>query len=283
MNVYIPSYLGNCDKRPIREKALSTLLTWLLQNESIRITILAQEWLETDLPKFNISNKINIIHGMRARVGINRNIMLKMFYETNEDYAFFMDDDALGLISNTDMSFWEYLDKYVFPFADKWDSLNFKKAMYKNKVIKNNECFSIWTPTSELCTTMLLIKNFKKKFNLEFYFDETLDALEDLALGLELSRCGLKNYLIENPYCAEVQLSIMFKDREDRTQRNKKAKADIKKLFDRFENSKHLLTIATNGSILKSKFEQKFVAHPKRIIYHDSDEWKIKETLDDFM
>ena len=267
--IYIPSFLGEGKKRPIRERCLKENLEWLLADPRTHITIMAQEWTEDDVKRFGTHERITLLRRERTPVGKCRNLMMRMFYASDDDFAFFADDDAYGVVKFDTMSFFDYFDKYILGQFDRWDAINFKKIHYISSEVRKGEYWSMWSPTCEFCTSLMIIKNFRKHNGIELYMDEHLPALEDFEFGMQMTRLGLRNYLIENPYCKEASHSIMFDDPADRKVRNGKARLQIARIFEKLGLSDLVKSDAEGGILRKAKLEDKYIKHTKRVIFKD--------------
>lgn len=159
MIVYIPCYFNNIKEREINFH--NNLEQYLKLGYKVIIC-----WMNEQELKFQNENII-VIKSKPSNASKARNILLKQFYNSEEEYAIFSDDDT-------------YL---------------------KRKVNQRKECISLTNDytkgiikTEKISTGLLLIVNFKKKYNLEIYFDEELEANQDLDFGIQLNNARIETY-----------------------------------------------------------------------------------------
>lgn len=158
--VNIPCYFNNIKEREVN---FYVILQQYL-NLGYKIVIC---WMNGQELKVESEN-ITVIKNKPVNASKARNILLKEFYKSNMDYAIFSDDDT-------------YLKNSI-------DSFNFDCLSLTNDYHKGI------TPTEKISSGILLLSNFKKKYNLEIYFDENLKANQDLDFGITLNKLGIKTY-----------------------------------------------------------------------------------------
>ncbi len=159
MTVYIISFFNNIKEREIN------FYTVVKQYLNLNYKVIVY-WMN-EKKCLIYSNNLTIIQAIQVNASVARNKLLDLFYSSSEDYAIFSDDDTF----------------LKCPIEERLDCISFNN--YYSKEIEE---------TFKISTGLLLISNFKKKYNLKPYFDETLEANQDLDFGLTLNRLGIKTY-----------------------------------------------------------------------------------------
>lgn len=159
MTVYIPSYFNN-----IKERENNFYLI-LEQYLSLGYNIVLY-WMNGDF--ILLDDKIKLIKGYPINASKARNILLEELYNSQEDYAIFSDDDT-------------YLNNIVE--LDNKDCISFTNDYY-NRIEQ----------TEKISSSFILLSNIKKKYNIKVYFDENLEANQDLDFGISLNKAGIKTY-----------------------------------------------------------------------------------------
>ena len=132
MDVYIPCYFNNIKER---EENFYLILNRYLELE-YKVVVY---WMNEEPIK--IANKnLEVLIGEKVNASIARNKLLTLFYNSNEDYSIFSDDDT-------------YLNNKIFIEEDK-DCISFTNDYYINI-----------TNTEKISSSFLLLKNFKKHYN----------------------------------------------------------------------------------------------------------------------
>jgi hypothetical protein len=257
-SIYIISYINN-EKYKQRSKVIIQQAKWLSQiNELNEINYLTQNWdsnlKNSILDIYKNCNK-NIIfeeYNYQIKTSIARNKNFKKFYESDKDIAIFMDDD-ITVETLDKINVFEYYYKYIFNKV-KFDVIGFENL----KCIKEENCYSIIKHTLWNGSGCILLKNLKKYYNKEIYFDETLPALEDEEFGININYNCLKYLLIINPYFKELtSVSIMFLDNKDRKEKNLLARKMIMKKWN--EILKISIFYISKSRLIKTKFKNMFV------------------------
>ena len=132
----------------------------------------------------NLSIKLIKAPGMKQAGA--RNILLNLFYQTDEDYAIFMDDDFM-FKTKTNMSIKQYL-LFMIKNVPEFDVLG---GVYQYSMPDKE--FDVYL-TRHLSGSCFFIKNFKKYYNNEKYFDTNYLILEDAELGTRLLSEGYAVY-----------------------------------------------------------------------------------------
>jgi hypothetical protein len=265
--VYIISYLAeNEEKFKVRSKAMKKQAEWLINISQIKeVNYFAQMWPEwlikeiKDIYNKNSNITLNLeIFSEKVYTSIARNKNMKKFYKSNKEIALFLDDDVLVETYNKEnpMNIFDFYDNYLKNKVD-FDIIGFKNSMYGNETKKRGiDC--CLKPTIWQASSALLITHMKQ----EPYFDESYPALEDMDFGFQIAFNRCKYYCCFNPHLKEnTAVSIMFKDTEDRKERNHKARLiAINKWNSKFPNllklSKNNRLIQKNFSIFKPKYKE---------------------------
>lgn len=205
--IYIISWFGNTEPlRTNRKKKHREQIENLLAFNLFNIIILAQEYEKED---FVSHPNIKYILSREVHKPNNaRNILKKHFYNSEEDFALFLDDDILltdkfvKVISEYDNQLRKAITEQSIglisvQYGNK--SYNYKndnslKYISKNKKLReeheNPVLYLIERPTPE---ALYIMKNFKKADGLEFYYDsETIYSMgKDLICNLTINgyRC----------------------------------------------------------------------------------------------
>lgn len=159
MTVYIPSYFNG-----VRERE-SNFYKILEQYLSLGYNIVLY-WMNGE---FTLSDdRIKLIKGSPVNASVARNVLLKEFYNSNDYYAIFSDDDT-------------HLNSVIIP--DNKDCVSFTND-YHYKIEQ----------TEKISSAFILLSNLKKKYDIEVYFDESLEANQDLDFGIILNKVGIKTY-----------------------------------------------------------------------------------------
>ena len=187
--IYIISYRGtDAALKPKRVQFHKNQLTQLVKLfPQSPITVVAQNYIDVELEQ-EVTTYIRTGQMYPAQA---RNIMLKQFYESNEDWALFIDDDILfkeeyhplafidnlvaGLYNTNPVTL--IMPSYGMLRPINGPLLDAKEITTNNFILEGNTKFR---------SGMFLIRNIKKFTGKEYYFDEVLKTNEDYAFGCEL-------------------------------------------------------------------------------------------------
>lgn len=161
MTVYIPCYFNNIAER--KENF------YYILNQYLRLGYKVVLYWMNNEPVNMYDKNLIVIEASKVNASVARNKLLKIFYNSIEDYSIFSDDDT-------------YLKSSVEIETGK-DCISFTNDY--NEGITN---------THSISSSFLLLKNFKKFYNLEPLFDEYLEANQDLDFGISLNKLGIKTY-----------------------------------------------------------------------------------------
>ena len=149
--------------------------------------------------EIKVSNKnLTVIKNKQRNASYARNKLLSVFYNSNEEYCILSDDDT-------------FLKYKVTPSVDC--------ESYVNDYNKGK------TFTEKISSSFLVLKNIRPKL----FFDETLEANQDLDFGIILNKAGFKT--IRNS-TEQVEIfrgnSSMFENGVDKIYKKEKSLIQIK-------------------------------------------------------
>lgn len=196
MTVYIPSFFnGYTERIDLFNKCIESYL-------SLGFNIVIY-WMNDDTYKINDDRIIYINSNKVLNASMARNILLNIFYDSDEDLAIFSDDDT---ILN------DYL-KYDFDF----DVLSL-----------TNDYSSELRKTYNISSSFILLKNINKKYGKKYFFDESLTSNQDLDFGINLVTNDLKVYrLKEKKVIINRGKSSMFKNDMEKIKMKSKSLNEI--------------------------------------------------------
>lgn len=197
MTIYIPCYFNN-----IKERS-DNFYKNINNNLKLKYKIVIY-WMNDEPFKLK-NNNIKIIKGNIVNASKARNILLNIFYNTDDNYCLISDDDT-------------FINSLIY---ENLDCVSFVNDYYK-KI----------TETYKISSSLLLLKNFKKFYNKKPYFDETLDANQDLDFGLNLNSLNIKTYRkSSNEVTIYKGKSSMFKNNMNKIIRKQKSLEVILKKY----------------------------------------------------
>lgn len=194
MKVYIPCFFNNIKER--EERFYLCLKQYLKLGYEVIIY-----WMnDFDIEAEHINLKI--IKSEQQNASYARNKLLNLFYSSKEKFAIFSDDDV-------------FLNEKITPNKD-CESLT-------------NDFYESSIETHKISSSFLVLKNIRP----EIYFDEDLDANQDLDFGINLKLNGFKSYRTS---CKKVEMfrgaSSMFKNGVDKIYKKQKALTKITKKYE---------------------------------------------------
>ena len=153
--------------------------------------------------EIKVSNKnLTVIKNKQRNASYARNKLLSVFYNSNEEYCILSDDDT-------------FLKYKVTPSVDC--------ESYVNDYNKGK------TFTEKISSSFLVLKNIRPKL----FFDETLEANQDLDFGIILNKAGFKT--IRNS-TEQVEIfrgnSSMFENGSDKIYKKQKSLIQIKNKYE---------------------------------------------------
>lgn len=264
MFIGIISYLP--DDITIRQKRLQAHKKQIdnLQKFNLPIYVVAQNYKQNEYIK-----GVNYIY-MGAKLGPSgaRNLLLKQFYATNQDFMWMLDDDIypynyydLDLFINeinTNVDKFKELD-YIRPvFAFQ---VPFKKQIYSDY---RNARFYVFTDKNSINTTCCgILRNLNKYYNKCVFYDD-LDMIhgggyEDKDFCFKLKQNNIKTHVLDTFICGSYNYtdnSTLFDSFE---QRSKVHDSNNSYIFDKYKDmvdSKNiLLPVYRNHEVLVKRLK----------------------------
>lgn len=163
MIVYIPSFFDDNEERiTLFKKCVNGYV-----KQGYDVVVL---WMNDEKHKIFRSNKITYIDSNeRLNASEARNILLNKFYDSGAEKAILSDDDVI-------------ISKKLEHDFD-FDVLSL-----------TNDFSSELKETHEISSSLLIIKKLSERI----YFDESLNANQDLDFGINLTRNGFKTYRLKD-------------------------------------------------------------------------------------
>lgn len=200
--MYIPCYFNNVKERE------DNFLTVIKQYLKFGYTVLVY-WMNENIPPK--TDNVEYIISTPVNSNIARNELLKIFYNSDEKECLLSDDDTI--------------------LNNKLPKINVDCISYTNDY---NKCL---LKTEEIGTGLLYIKNFKQLYGKSIFFDEKLEANQDLDFGINLNSQGILTYRYSTEYITIFKgESSMFKSNMSKINKKKKALNYINNKYGR--NSK---------------------------------------------
>jgi len=208
---YIISYLPKDELRSKRLEIHDRQIAYW-KSKGLKIVVYAQGYEKGDFREGvqYITNTTDKIH----RPGPARNILLKEFYKTNQDFCLLMDNDIVlyegekYCDSDNLVSILKDIPIENLEGVDVFETINptqtpFSAFFEENKdILQSNLFFKRKPNISGMC---LFIRNFRKFGMKEYLYDDWFDEKtgkiimgEDIAFGLELIRDGRGVYSLMN-------------------------------------------------------------------------------------
>ena len=194
MTVQIPCFFNNIEER--EERFYKCLNQYLSLGYNVVVY-----WMNFE--EIKVSNKnLTVIKNKQRNASYARNKLLSVFYNSNEEYCILSDDDT-------------FLKYKVIPSVDC--------ESYVNDYNKGK------TFTEKISSSFLVLKNIRPKL----FFDETLEANQDLDFGIILNKAGFKT--IRNS-TEQVEIfrgnSSMFENGSDKIYKKQKSLIQIKNKYE---------------------------------------------------
>ena len=246
MQIGIISYLPDTEFREKRKQVHCDQISWLRQlyGNNQEIYVVAQNYEENDYLDNLIYHKANKPLGG----SIARNIILKRFYESDEDYLLILDDDTMIYpYYHMDIMMKEfqtvpskYLEEIDMTVASYPAYKPFKKVIFNDP---QNKFMYKFVPKPHIINmSLMFLKNLKKYYDKEIYFDEKMVlppdfelTMEDTEFGLACIVEGMKCYQAECliAKCPNWNTSTIYKDESKRLDKNKKS---IEYIIEKYKN-----------------------------------------------
>jgi len=225
MNAYIISWFGKKEIREKRKEIHNTQVEWLLASPNIKkIIIFTQDYKKgekIDHPRIQYidSTEKKILNGASAR-----NVLLKEFYNSDEDWGVLLDNDTILYDHFSGNNIFKEIEEITDPQMDFVDGViafdpkksPFNKFYKEHKEDVDNNLYLHITVAAQ-CACMVY-RNIKKHKNKEIYFNPELKALEDIDFGVKLAKADLGIYISRNIILKEMGsvVSTLYKDVEER-------------------------------------------------------------------
>lgn len=198
-SINIISYLpqNNLQLKKARQQGHSAQLDWAVKN-NLNINVVAQCYDDTDY-----DSRVNKYHKYSTKLGPSgaRNILLKEFYNSDENFAIFADDDCYLSSPGYGVSD-EFITEFNKLSIDDLTNINCFAAIlpilrpYKKTI--NNHTSWVFEGSRKINGAFLVIRNFKKYYGTEYYFNEESVAGEDMEFCLDLLNNGVRSHICSN-------------------------------------------------------------------------------------
>lgn len=206
MKIYIISYFGtqHVDQR---RDIHSDQIAWALEN-NLEPRVIQQQYRDEDYDE-----RVTYIGDNTLRPpGGSRNIGLRDFYASDDDFAIFADNDSIAqnTVDGQDwLSSFRSLPYSAKATVDCFQPVNGQRTPFTAKVNENLSLLQknfLFERTPTLKGSFFVLRNLKKHHGLEIYQDETsyidptglLVNIEDTKFGLELWKQGFSTYTTFN-------------------------------------------------------------------------------------
>lgn len=225
-SVYIISYFGNLE---VRKPKHAEQVEWF-KEKNFDIHVLNQKYTDEDY----ISGVK--YHGDNTNMSpaAARNRLLKVFYDSDEDFAVFADNDAVVKYL-ADFDFFAEMRKHDMDGVDLMIPLNpirlpFNKHYAENKVMYDENF--VFERATDLKGSLFILRNLKKFYGREVYFDEDYFTLagksivpgEDTDFLLNMLSEGFMCYMVRNVVLKEFSVKSTWADESS----DDRARPDIK-------------------------------------------------------
>lgn len=204
MTVYIPCYFNNIIERE------TNFYVNIKQYLNLNYKVIIYWMNKKDCLVKN--NNLTVIKGSPILTGVARNNLLRIFYNSDEDYCIISDDDT-------------FLKSEV-SINKELDCLSLTND-YSKELIK----------TEKINSAFLVLSNFKKKYKLTPYFDEELDSNQDLDFGLRLQQYNINTYRQSSDIVIiNKGVSSMFKNKANMVYKKQQS---LKYITDKYNYGKY--------------------------------------------
>lgn len=177
-NIYIISWFGNTPALIEKRRASHLVQLAWCEKHNLHPVIFAQNYSESDY----VSGPTYIKHtGAVLHPGPARNMLLKHFYQTQDDYAVFADNDGILYEaeqhgdSATYVELMRSLPIEDFASIDMIDPVNPARIAFSKEIATDVYKSSlIYRKTSKVKGTVFFLKNLKLHHDTELFFDEVM-------------------------------------------------------------------------------------------------------------
>lgn len=207
--MYIISWFGDGPTVEKRIKMHDNQLSWCFKN-NLEPIVLAQNYKD----EYYRPNVSYIKHyGEVLRFGEARDILLKQYYNSDEDFAIFADNDTylytgekyglndhiIEIMKTTDIEQFDNVDLF-YPLNPAF--VPFSKDLEKNIV---SDRYSLRMKPGYVAAQMFFLKNLKKHYDKEIYYDpnfvlpdRSILPAEDQEFPINLIHNGFSSFLCKN-------------------------------------------------------------------------------------
>jgi hypothetical protein len=227
MMIHITNYLGNDSQA---NKTGTTIKQSRERTLGLVLDALSEHWQDVDIVIWNQqpyqpkNKNIAVINTNPKPVAQARNEILQDFYTSDDDWCAIFDNDigvyhddkdrldTIEFISNPNKILNQLTGKVAafapfFPQQTTYEAIKEKNGRWISDVLNN----WLFLPTIHL-NGLVFHSNYKKLFGKEFYYDETLDIMEDADFAIQLNQAGLFVGKFQNVFMKEYSnKSTIFK------------------------------------------------------------------------
>lgn len=214
---YIISFLPDDPEIRARRKVLHKKQLDYWCQKDIRIVVYAQNYSDIDFDPRVHQYIVNT--GVLKRPGPARNVLLEEFYETDSDFALFMDDDIVFYPGEKYMDNDNILNVLREIPVPKFQSVSCFQPLYPSQTpfsqmfrerkqeFRDNLIFQSHPNLMGACN---FIKNFRKLENFDYFYEDLfnvegkVEAGEDNLFGVNLIKRGLGAYQLQNLVCNDM-------------------------------------------------------------------------------
>lgn len=222
-SMYIISWFGNGENRDKRVQYHNIQVDWALA-QGLTVYVVAQHYKEGEHRSdvtyldYTYPNGISLFLPGEAR-----NVCLRHFYSTDDDFAIIADNDAIlydgpqHCDSKNFVSVFNAVNAAELKPVDLFVPLNPRRMPFSATITNNKNMFDenlVFHRTPDSKGSFLVVKNIKKHHNKELFFDEsfvnpdrTLIPLEDVDFGMNFLFNGLTLYMLHNIMLKELASS----------------------------------------------------------------------------
>ena len=257
---YLPNDIKLRHQRLVASQFQFEWLHKLFSDE--KINVVAQNYMENERDK-NYVNYICFDSGIGA--GKARNVILEMFYKSNEDWLLLCDDDTII----DDKYNYQYFIKDIFSHPEKFETIDavsaiepeyhpYKKLNYEDKANLTHYKFEPRELNSGSATS--IIRNIKKYYGKELYYPDIDANKGEGREDIEFLLLWLKNNLTWYNMNTMIRKSLCFDKSSifgsDTKSRDIILMHDLDVICRRY--AKDGITRGVNGQITWKKFNERF-------------------------
>lgn len=286
--IYIISWFGNSDVREKRVEYHNRQVDWAI-GQGLDVFVLPQYYNQEEF-RSDVTY-INCVYPEGIELflpGEARNILLKHFYASDSNFAIFADNDAVLYDGDQHCDSRDFAAKFnAIPLkslehVDLFVPLNPRKMPFSKTIEDNQSLFDdnfVFHRNPDAKGSFLVVKNIKKSYDTEIYYDEAfktperkLIPLEDVDFGLNFMYHGYSSYMLHNIILKEyASLCSTWTATDDRVGEFPKGREIICK--------KYSLSMNDKGHIIYKQMYNRSKGQPKLYVKKST---AVKSILDDF-